>query len=354
VFQGKFFFVVKAVRFSLLLQYLENYSPRRFFTKTWSPTELIQGYVEIAPVCYNTHIFCSRPYLLHTEQQLWNLYHKYGASPAKLVEYADDPSSYKNKVEDEVQRLSSSALLDVLETPDSHLESSSIITIDPSPTSRERFVARVASKFASELIWNRHLKRQVSESTRFYDLLQANTITSAAARLVFESQIHRLLSQPHTATLFRVPGRSGKVNFIYDTKKAQDPHDIHLNSIAEYWLEDKDDIHASGYHRPRSKNFPGFDSISVIHSPGCRPLPFAFQIMLNKEEHDVKLAGLQRIDDLSRGISWLYVVVAPEGVTPKIKVPKEYFPGEGSGIDPTDAFPVFYFPVNRKLLFPNP
>ena len=149
VFQGVSFFVIEAVPFSFpRLEWAERHNHCWFFVKMWSFSEVLQAYVKIVPsVCHNAHIFCSRPYLLHKERELWYLYHEYGASVGALADFAHIPSSCRDMVIRDVKALSldpeSQTTLSNLHT---HTISATSVIISPSPTSRSQSKVRIASR----------------------------------------------------------------------------------------------------------------------------------------------------------------------------------------------------------------
>ena len=71
----------------------------------WSASELLQGYVDLAPDVHNVHVPCSRPFLGNiTEHQLWHLRNEFGVSPRTLVLYAGTPAEYENFLSWDISR----------------------------------------------------------------------------------------------------------------------------------------------------------------------------------------------------------------------------------------------------------
>jgi len=172
IFQVKSFFVVEAVRFSIpLILWMDHSAPRRFFMKPWSFSEVLQAYVDTVPVCHEAHTLCSRPYLgvsgPHTERQLWHLYHKYGASAAALADYAHIPSAYEARIITAVKDLSLNpwALDDTLSLVYELNFYNPAVVIEPSPASRSKPEARIASRLLAEML---------QAEQRFQTMLQIN------------------------------------------------------------------------------------------------------------------------------------------------------------------------------------
>ena len=63
---------------------MDGLDARRFFTKAWSFSGVLRACTKIPPMCSNTRVFCSHPYLgftgTHAEHQLWRLYEECGAT----------------------------------------------------------------------------------------------------------------------------------------------------------------------------------------------------------------------------------------------------------------------------------
>jgi len=80
------------------------------------------------------------------------------------------------------------------------------------------------------------------------------------------------------------------------------------------------------------------------------------QITRNKADHSINPDGLARIDAMTfpTGTKKYYVVVSPEGIKPKITVPKEYFGKKGKAYLPKKILEVFYYHVPTSAMFCAP
>ena len=323
--------------------------------KTWAFSEVLQAYVTPAPEVRNTHDFCSRPYFKlgplpggpYEEPQLRYLYETYRASPRALIMYARDPAEYEDHVAEQVQNINPDSLRFALSSPDSDHSSHLITRMEPSPTKRSRYQKTIASRGVLELLWDQYLKNSAAEIRHLYTTLQGSSITASAVGGIFELQMHKLFRQGYSLKLF--PLRRSRVTAEYDiygnyaaSNKQQGLQLHQLAASEEYRLVDGTQLKTNCYYRPRD-NFPTIDSLLLIHPHGdSSPILLLFQMTRNKEKHDVKLAGLERVNNLGfpPNARKYYVAVTPLGIEPKIEIPKGRFEGA-----------TFHHPVDDDTLF---
>jgi len=152
--------------------------------------------------------------------------------------------------------------------------------------------------------------------------------------------MHELLRKGTRIQLYPIRGHPATANFIYDdytaSKKKEDPIDFQLPESEEHRLDEGVKLSIGKYCRPDVSNFPTVDS---IYAEGVDPSSTLtmFQITRNKKEHDVNPEGLDRIDKLDLGlvknVRKQLVVITPEDIQPKIKVPMTLFKVGGDGTD---------------------
>jgi len=231
-----------------------------------------------------------------------------------------------------------------------------IVTIWPVPPDQFSFKVQFASKHIARLLWAKHIHSQVDDMQHLYNLFSANDVTAASAGWTFEFWMHELLRRKQTLKLFPILRSSnrGSVNLIYDnytaTSGRKSAKTFKLRASAEYPLMEGVRLDNNHYYRSEASNFSAIDSLLLICPALCKPpVLLMFQMTLAKEVHEVKLRGLQKVDDLDifPGAQRYYVIVTPEKIQPKITVPIEYF--EGKEVDKT--LKVFHYPVGSKDLF---
>ena len=109
------------------------------------------------------------------------------------------------------------------------------------------------------------------------------------------------------------------------------------------------------YYLPGTSNFPAADSFIVIRpSPDSDPILVICQITLNTKSHDVNKTGLLRIHKLKlpANTRMYYVVITPEGVEPKITIPKGCFEMKGKGKLGDDIIRAFNYAIPEDKVFP--
>jgi len=251
-------------------------------------------------------------------------------------------------------------LRSTLQRPECQDSSHLITTIEPSPISRSDCEKTVASQGVLELLWNTHLKDQVSEMKRFYDLFRSSPVSASAAGWVFELRMHQLLRQGNSIQLFPVGrrGSASKLNYFYcnytASEQGKDQKVFQLSASEEHLLNEEVQLRVGHYYRPQTSNFPTIDSLFLVHPPGGpSPILLMFQMTRNKKEHDVNEGGLCRIEamDLPRNTRKYYVLVTPRDIQPKIKAPKVYLKAGRKSRKFDKDFQVFHLPVDPDTLF---
>jgi hypothetical protein len=278
--------------------------------------------------------------------------------------YARDPDAYHNFLVRQVELLSPDTLRHTLQSPDSGTVSHLITLTKPSPASRSRPEKVIDSRVIFELLWDKHIKFRAAEMEALYDLFQSNTFqTSSAAGWMFELRMHQVLRQENSISLYRIHGRRGNTNLIYDdyaiSKSRKHTMAFQLTESEELPLDEGIKLDIGRYYRSRALNFPTIDSLALIHPPRePSPILLMFQITRNKTQHEVEESGLVMVNGLQLppGTRKVYVVVTPQDRQPQITAPKKYFIDQGMGKKKADkVFQVFHCPINTRLLFsPTP
>jgi len=360
--ESPFFVVNAASPRSEYLDWLNKVGPRRFYMSPWSISEVLQAYVDLVSVGFKSaHVFCSRQFFSNnpTERQLKKFYDDFSTSPGDLAEFSCHSDEYSVTLERTINKMEPGQLRQAIQNPGSLDFSHLIVTIWPVPPGQFSFEVQFASKhIIARLLWAKHIHSQVDEMRHLYNLFSANDVTAASAGWTFEFRMHELLRCKQTLKLFPILRSSnrGLVNLIYDnytaTLSQKNAKTFKLLASAEYPLIEGARLDKGHYYRPEASNFPEIDSLLLIHPALCKPpVLLMFQMTLDKEVHEVKFRGLQKVDDLDffPGAQRYYVVVTPEKIRPKITVPIEYF--EGKEVDKT--LKVFHYPIGSEDLFPQ-
>ena len=127
--------------------------------------------------------------------------------------------------------------------------------------------------------------------------------------------------------------------------------DLWLHGSDECPLVEGGDFHENAYHRLVPADFPGIDSLLIIHPPDRSPILLIFSIARNAEIHDVNDEGFRRIDNLGipLGTCKYYVVVTPGCVEPEVRVPEAYF-AKGREKAPGKVSWVSNYPIPQNVL----
>jgi hypothetical protein len=350
------FFVVEAASRLSRFEWGKKVFAKYFCMKTWSFSEVLQMYVTPPSGVHNAHCFCSRPYLglssggPHDESRLRYLYDNYRASPRELGAYAPVPEEFEGLVLAQVQQMLPDTLRRALQAPDSDESSHLITRAEPSSTARFLTKKTIASPGAFKLLWNEHLKHQVSDTAYFYNIFQSGgSITASAAGWIFEFRMHELLTQGYLINLFplRLRSTNERRKFdVYDKSADSYERNFQLAASSEYPLDRGINLELDRYYRPEARNFPTIDSLPLIRPINeASPILLMFQMTRSQDGHGVEEAGLEIINGLMfpPGTRMYYVVVTPLGTEPQIRVPTGCF----------QDVHVFHHPVHPNTLFPS-
>jgi len=295
-----------------------------------------------------------------SEKKLWDLHIKYGASLRNLFLFANNPKHYKHLIKTQAKQLSPWDLIKLLRgVTDPTCDY--LISTRPLPTNRARPERKVASEYILKVICKHTLQDQLKEIRTLYNTLQSRPATSAAAGMVFKSQIHRFLQEERAIDLFPVL-TSGKTsqNISYHNYTATE-NGINRKQVAlpkSKGLAFSDEpgitLKVNTYYHPQKTNFPTNASWLLIQS--TPPILLMFQIILNGEEHNIGKSGLDKVGKLvAAGVQKYLVIVTPMGVKPKITVPGDYLTDTLLGSsDPGVAFSVYHCQISDDTLFQPP
>jgi hypothetical protein len=225
--------------------------------------------------------------------------------------------------------------------------------IEPSD-SRFKPSKKIASSFAFNLLWNKHLRSHVSFTAHFNDLVSEGVLgTASTAGWIFEFRMHQLLTQGYPMSLFPI-GCTGSTSTkfdIYDnytnSHNERDAEHFHLAALQEEALDEGIEMKVNHYYRRIATNFPSINSVLLVHPANSLSILLMFQITRRKDEYDAKEDGLNQVDGLRvpPGTRKYLVVVTPSGGEPKIQSPKGRFENE--------HVLVYHHPVQRRTLFPR-
>ena len=271
------------------------------------------------------------------------MHKEFGASPRDLVRYARTPDAYKSLLTREITSADDNSFF------------RHIILVGPSQDSRGYFEEKFASRPVFDLRWDISLKHRTDKMAHLYQILQVGlriTMTVGAG-WIFESRVHQLLTRRKTIQLFPILGRRVGENLTYDDYAASGRQkrsmSLQLAESEQHLLPEGGALEEGRYYRPESADFPGIDSLLLVHPPGEQlSILFMFRITWDQDEHGVNADSLRKIDDLElpSNARRCYVIVTPEDVLPKVAVSMEQFWSERRRLL-TDAFPVFYYPARR-------
>jgi len=140
--------------------------------------------------------------------------------------------------------------------------------------------------------------------------------------------MHQLLRRGYSLKLFPLLlDRTTQTFDIYAdytaSKKDKNSKTLQLAVSDEHLLVDGMQLQVNHYYRP-GKNFPTIDSLLLLHPPNELPVLLMFRITRSRVKHDLKLSGLERVNQmvLPSGTRKYYVVVSPVGIEPEIHVLK--------------------------------
>ncbi len=347
------FFVVNVVSpHSHHLEWLKKIGYEKFYMKSWSGSEVLQAYL-IPPLgIHHTNNFCSRNFFCKniTERQVWYLYNEFGAHPRALVQHSRNPDQYEHVVLGEINKLNPARIAHAFRVPGSYELFDYIMTIEPSPVGRYTYVTDIASRCVFKILWDKCIRRWVTNKEYLYNLFWSST------GLVFEYRMHQLLTRQQAIKLFPMRYRLGpnEANFIYETYSPSDPMSLWLPKSTEHKLVEGTRLEEKVYYRPDSENFPSIHSLLLIYPPGeTSPILLMFYFALDQRYHDASLTGLHKFDSLKipPNTRRCYVVVTTEAIHLKMRIPMKYF--EGKGQSPDKDFHVFQYYIHTEELLQN-
>ena len=355
---SKPFFVVEAASRQARFGWANKVHHRHFYMKTWAFPEVLQVYVVLRLDVHSTHGFCRRLFLgigrdgPHQESQLRYLYDTYRAPIRALARYASEPRLYDNRIIQKVDEILPQVLRAALSSPDSDDSSHLIVRMEPDPDERDKYRNTIASRYILDLLWARHLKDSTDEMAHLYTALQGSAVTATAVGGIFELRIHQLFtSKEYSLRLFPLlqsKSKSTKFHLYADYSASYKEENLKLLkfTVSEVHPLDEGNIQLQidHYYRPTANNYPSVDSLLLIRpTDGGKPILLMFQITRNKEDHDAKEVGLERVKELGfpPDTRMYYVVVTPLDRQPRIQIPKQYH----------GKMDVFYHPVNGDTLF---
>ena len=262
------------------------------------------------------------------------MHKEFGASPRDLVRYACIPDAYK------------SLLVREIANADDNRSFRDVIIVGPSEASRGYFEEKFASRPVFDLLRDISLEHRTEKMAHLYEIFRIGpSITmTIAAGWIFESRIHQLLTRRKIIRLFPIFGRRVGKNPTYDYYAASQ-----LAESEQHLLSEGDALEEGHYYRPGSADFPGIDSLLLVHPPGeLLSILLIFRITWDRGEHGVSADSLRKIDDLElpSNAHRCYVIPTPEDILPKVMVSMEQFWAERRWLL-HDAFPVFYYPARR-------
>ena len=232
------------------------------------------------------------------------------------------------------------------------------MVIEPSSNSRFRCCKKIASQRIFEALWDGRLVLPPSERSDLHHLFRSSEFAADTAGWFFELLVHQFFRQGPTISLYPILGKLLTTSVRYDdysaSGKIQEVFTIRLPASDDHRLETETELRVGRYYRLPASNFPTIDSLSFTHCHGSPPKLLMFHVTRNNDRCDVNTGDLDKIDQLlPPGAHAYFVVVTPNGVTPRIEIPKSYFPGRGSR-NPNRTFPVVHWPVDESTLFPHP
>lgn len=305
-----------------------------------------------------------------------------------MAEYAAIPHVYEEILRERIAHIDTSKLPQIFRDPGSYEDSQYIVTVSPSRATYGVSEKNITSRYVFELLWEKHIYHRIDLMLEFHYLFLNSPAAAIAVEWLFELRMHQLLRRQQHIRVFPIRGRRVKANFVYDdyTSAKNNPTELQLADSTDLDLVEKAKLEKGHYYRPISTNFPGIDSLLLIHPPGeLTPILLMFRFTRNEIELDAKLRGLGKIDELGlpSDTRRYYIVVIPEGIHPKITIRTSYFKegqdkdtdeGEDEEMDegdeemnegedeemgqelevpPDDGFLVFHYPVRLDKLFVN-
>ena len=287
----------------------------------------------------------------------------YGASLRNLFLYADRQDTYNEIITSEINQLSPTGLTELLFAGRTTSGSHYLMTTGPLPNDRSRPERKIASPYVFAEFCRLILGDRVEMMKGCYDKLHLTPTTFSATGMVFKYRAHQFLQEGRTLEIFPILA-SSEVQGAKHLKYVYNRYTDNVRQRQQFILPrldlcpvDKDTqrTHELGvYYCSRSPTFPSVDSwVLVQPNPREPPIVLAFQMTINKKEHDAKPSSLDWLRMLVPLDAKVYhVILTPEAVEPEINVSADYltttFLG-GRGVN--DAFPVFHCEIGIVELF---
>lgn len=280
---------------------------------------------------------------VYSEQELYHLYNKFGASARSLAAYASDPECYESHVTQEITVMDPEAIRHTFSHPYS-VDPHYIAIIEPSPTRHDTFETRVASQHIFELLWKVYRTHQrTSDVIDFCQLFQASPTTTA--RWASEIQVHEFLRRQQSIHLIPLVQDKPKVaKFIPNRYTGEKFVAIQFVGLEEYSYAKGDELHANPYYRPEPADFPTIDSFLLIPSYHFTPpILVVFHISWSAREWHASKTGLCRINGLPlpKNTCQYHVVVSPE----KLSLSTLFFSRGEVRKKSSKEFQVFNYPI---------
>jgi hypothetical protein len=154
-------------------------------------------------------------------------------------------------VETQVLDMHPNAVRNVLRSAESDQSSHLIFRIEPSDF-RFRPYKTIASSFAFNFLWSRHLRYQISDTAHFYDIFcEGGPDIASSAGWIFGFRMHELLTRGYPLSLFPT-GRTRITSTKFDVYNNYT--NFHHERNAEHFqLAESEDVRAFT-SAPRSSN----------------------------------------------------------------------------------------------------
>jgi len=288
-----------------------------------------------------------------SEQNLWYLHNKYGASLRDLCNFANHLGRYDEIIDYELDQLSHNdpfkRLCSIANSTD---DSPRLFSTGPLPTNRALPERKFVSSYVLEQIFRKVFRNQVEETRRFYEKSLRFTTTAIVAGMIFEHEVHRLLHGGIVLNLSPILS-SGLVteNITYDNYTSTiDTKTFVLPKLTDSTLAGGINVplDPGTYYHPRG--FPTINSwVLTQPAPQGTHVLLRFQITTNEGESGVEKDSLEMVDKaVEERIKKYLVVITPTGVKPRINVPRGYLV---VGRQPDKAFPVYHLEISPDELF---
>ena len=265
-----------------------------------------------------------------------------------MANYATRPDQYVSLLNREIEGIAPNDLPHLLSTEDIH---TFIVTIHPEPGARYKFQVKLSSQHVFELIWERHICKEIEDVKYFYNLFSPTTVTSTTARWTLKHQMHQFLRRKQDIRLFTILGHLATSNHHFgDYRHSDGPIILKIPASDAHKLDDGVvKLKENYYYHPKAKNYPTIDSLLLIQNGQLHVL-LMFQFTRVQESHNANISGLQSVDrlQLPSGTKKYYVAVTLEEFMLTIVVPQEYLVEKWKN---GESFDVFHMLVTTHYLF---